>query len=154
MRQCREPISAERLSVAGILGLTPASLLDRGGFVETLRKVPCAYSCSNRAEIFSHCFFTTFGVPVRSARRSLSGSRNEGALLAARPAWSRIKASSFSKDCCLRVVAMRGFINVDCSHVRKVDCNGPFFSRRHNLKCFYHMLKPPVDFLVFFRRVG
>jgi hypothetical protein len=40
MRQCLGPISAERLSVAGILGLTPASLLDRGRFCRTAAQSP------------------------------------------------------------------------------------------------------------------
>jgi hypothetical protein len=54
----------------------------------------------------------------------------------------------------LRVVAMRGFIDIDSFHTGKVDRDRSFVSSGHYLQCFYHMLKPSIDFLVLFRRGG
>jgi hypothetical protein len=54
----------------------------------------------------------------------------------------------------LRIVAMRGLIDINGFHVGKVDRDRSFVSSCHYLECLYHMLEPPIDFLVLLRRGG
>jgi hypothetical protein len=49
---------------------------------------------------------------------------------------------------------MGDLIDIDRSHVGKVDRDGFFVSSGHYLECLYHMFKPAIDFLVFLRRGG
>jgi hypothetical protein len=54
----------------------------------------------------------------------------------------------------LGVVAVRGLVDIYGFHIGKVDRDGSFVSRGHYLECFYHMLKPSIDFLVLLSRGG
>jgi hypothetical protein len=66
----------------------------------------------------------------------------------------RIQVSPLKTDrFYLGVVAVRGFIDIDRAHIRKIDRNWLFFFRGHQLKRLYYMFKPPIRFLIFFRRV-
>ena len=48
----------------------------------------------------------------------------------------------------LRIVAMGDLIDIDRSHVGKVDRDRSLVSRGHYLERLYHMLEPAIDFLV------